>query len=93
MKYLVILISLLMCKCDESTNDTVTFTGFDSSKCGCCWGYEINLENGSKVKCDKFPLNLNLKESTKFPFKGKIEFIESSGCQNHIDITSFEIVK
>jgi hypothetical protein len=93
---LIIFITFIGCSINEiddnSSNNTVTFTGFDGSKCGCCWGYEIKLSNGKAVKAADFPSNLDLATDTKFPFKGIIKYEVASDCSNHIEISSFQKV-
>ncbi len=88
MKLLTILFLILIISCSSSSKNA-TFTGFDSRKCGCCWGYEVTLCNGKKMKAGKFPANLNLTENIVFPFEGEIEYTMDSQCDNVIEITSF----
>lgn len=85
--FALLIVSALSC---NNNDKNATFTGFSGDKCGCCWGYEITLENGEKVKADKFPESLNDISARAFPFEGSIEFVNNSFCPNVIEITSFK---
>jgi hypothetical protein len=90
--YKLILFGLMALTSCNSPNYNATFTGFDGSKCACCWGYEITLDNGDTVKADKFPESLNDVSTRKYPFNATIEFKKSNNCVNIIEIESFEEV-
>jgi hypothetical protein len=87
--FALLIVSALSCNTNDSN---ATFTGFAAEKCGCCWGYEITLDNGDKVKADKFPEALNDVSARAFPFKANIDFNKNTVCPNVIEIVTFEEV-
>lgn len=85
----IIFALLLFCASCRNDNYNATFTGFAAAKCYCCWGYEITLDNGDKVKADKFPESLNDFFTRTFPFEGNITYRPHIQCSDVIEIVEF----
>jgi hypothetical protein len=96
---MILLVFLTTCN-KENKDDFMAkgvITGFDYTKCGCCWGWMINLNSDSTELytvdaryIDKHPSNLTLDSTTVFPVFIWLDYTNSPAhCGQAIDITRF----
>ncbi|MBL7739752.1 MAG: hypothetical protein JNK14_11065 [Chitinophagaceae bacterium] len=79
--------------CNKNTDgdikkSTGILTGFDASKCYCCWGWIISINN-TVYKFDKKPASSSIDlENISYPATVNIEWRPSStkNCSNWIDV-------
>jgi hypothetical protein len=74
-------------KGNEEYNSIGTITGFDATKCGCCWGWIINIENENYIIqsiADDSSLNLTLES---LPVTVMLDWqVNITGCTNKITV-------
>ena len=64
-----------------------TITGFDTTKCGCCWGWEIEID-GKEHIARKLPnLTVASKDTMTFPIPIYINYTKAERCSNNIDVS------
>ena len=95
---LLILTLVFLQACGDATLNTskeekidAVITGFDDTKCGCCWGYIIQIKD-NRFLADNLPLDVDFnKDSIQFPMNVKIRFVMlSSSCYNRIQLVKVE---
>jgi hypothetical protein len=98
-----VVLMIILTTCDRNSKDEFmakgVVTGFDYRKCGCCWGWLINLNSDSTELItvdsrfiDKRPDNLVLDSTTVFPIFIWLDYTNSpANCGQAINITRFEI--
>jgi hypothetical protein len=76
----------------EYKSETAVITGFDGSKCYCCWGLIINFDNDpdpnnpSNRIIDELPADANITSNSIFPIYVKVDWKEDDKCSNKVDI-------
>jgi len=89
MKYAVLLLVIMSFgfKPPKTCNTKATITGFDLTKCACCWGWEIEV-NGKKHIARKLPnLTVASKDTMTFPIPIYIDYKVDRGCHRMIYVS------
>lgn len=88
---LIFLVLIMFACTKEKENDTYrsfgTITGYDMTKCGCCGGWIINIDDVSYLT-DSIPdySSFNIAEET-FPIAVKLDWqMNEKGCLNKITV-------
>ena len=90
MKPLVFLLFLLYA-CEPRPNFNAVLTGFEGSKCYCCWGPKIKLTSRTDTLIiDELPAGITIDSNTQYPVYVEVDWKPDSTCKNKIDITYLE---
>jgi hypothetical protein len=83
--FLLALLAFFSCKKDNTTCLEGEITGFDYSKCGCCWGWWFQAEGKSQpYLIGEIPNGARLPDpgelSASYPIKVRVEFEKHPDC-------------
>ena len=89
MKYafLLLVVMFFSFKPPQTCSTKAIITGFDTTKCGCCWGWEIEVKGKNHIARQLPNLTVASIDTMSFPISIYIDYTVDRGCHRMINVS------